>query len=271
MTPRFLRRLPFNALIFAICIFIIAPIAVVLVASISKTPYLVFPPTGFTLKWYTDIVILDQYLDAIKFSFTVAILSTIISVALGLIVGLTLAATEFRGKAYLQAFFLSPIIVPELALALGLLQYFSQIGIVKGLMPLVLAHSVVCAPYAIRTIQAAAMRLDANMKDSALSLGARPYQVLKDITIPLVNSGLVAGSIMAFVISFDNVTISVFLAKPGATPIPALLFNQAAESGLSTTIAVISSILILMMLVVIILIEKFVGIQSLTSPSAANR
>jgi putative spermidine/putrescine transport system permease protein len=111
-----------NTLIVLICAFILAPILVVMAASVSETPFLVFPPTGFTLKWFTNLAHLGQYTDAIKFSFTVAALSTIVSVLLGLVVGLTIVSMEFKGKALLQAFFLSPIILPELALALGLLQ-----------------------------------------------------------------------------------------------------------------------------------------------------
>ncbi|KAA0970763.1 ABC transporter permease [Aureimonas fodinaquatilis] len=259
-----LQRLFANLLVVAILIFILAPILVVVVASFSKTPYLVFPPAGFTLQWYSDIILLSQYIDAFRFSLIVASLTTVLSVALALVIALALARTDFRGKNALQAFFLSPIILPELALALGLLQYFSQMGFLRGLIPIVLAHTVICAPYAVRTIQATTYRLDRNLEHSAFSLGARPFQVLRDVTIPLVMPGIATGAIMAFVTSFDNVTISMFLATPGSTPLPALLYNQAAESGLNTTLAVVSTLLILFMVAVILLIERFIGLGHLT-------
>ncbi|MEO3386395.1 ABC transporter permease [Mesorhizobium sp. CAU 1741] len=265
------ERLFFGALIALICAFILAPVFVVLAASVSPTPFLVFPPTGFTTRWFTDIVTLNQYWQGFKFSFQVAILSTILSVAIALIVGLTMAAAEFRGKALLQAFFLSPIILPELALALGLLQYFSQIGVVRGMMPLVLAHGVVCAPYAIRTIQASAARLDRNLVDCALSLGARPWRALVDITIPMVRPGMVAGAVMAFVMSFDNVTISLFLSSPGSMPLPALLYNQAAEAGLNTTLAAVSAMLIVFMLVVMIVIERLIGLETFAASTMQGK
>jgi len=256
-----------NVLVAAVVLFILAPIAVVVVASFSTTPYLVFPPAGFTLRWYSDILLLNQYIDAFRFSMVVAVLATIVSVALGLLIALTLDRASFKGKDALQAFFLSPIILPELALALGLLQYFSQIGLLRGVLPIVLAHSVVCAPYVVRTIQATAHRLNRNLEDGALSLGARPIQVLRDVTIPLLVPGIATGAIMAFVTSFDNVTISVFLATPGSTPLPALLYNQAAETGLNTTLAVVSTLLILFMVLVIVLIERFIGLGHVTGSS----
>ena len=160
-----------------------------------------------------------------------------------------------------MALFLSPIIIPELALALGLLQYFSQLGLFKGLVPTLLAHSVICAPYVIRTVYAAAIRLDGTLEDSALSLGARPFQVLRDITLPRLGPAVLGGGIMAFVISFDNVTISLFLSAPGATTLPALLFNQAAESGLSTTLAAVCAMLVVFMLALMLVVERVLGLE----------
>lgn len=266
-----IERYLFLTLIAIICFFILAPVFVVLAASVSPTPYLVFPPTGFTTKWFTDIVTLNQYWQGFKFSFQIAIIATILSVAIALVVALSIANTEFKGKAALQAFFLSPIILPELALALGLLQYFSQLGVVRGMLPLVLAHAVICAPYAIRTIQASASQLDPNLVDSALSLGAKPWRALFDITIPMVRPGLVAGAIMAFVISFDNVTISLFLSSPGSSPLPALLYNQAAESGLNTTLAAVSAMLIVFMLAMMLLIERLIGLETFAAGTVQGK
>lgn len=257
----------FTALIVAIAIFVLAPIVVVLVASVSTTPYLSFPPAGFTLRWFTDIVELRDYLAAFRFSLTIAVLATALSLALGLWIALVIARHDFRGKAALMSFFLSPIILPELALALGLLQYFSQLGVIKGMWPTLIAHSVVCAPYVVRTVYATALRLDRNLEDSALSLGARPMRVLFDITLPLLKPGLLSGGIMAFVISFDNVTISLFLSAPGAITLPALLFNQAAESGLSTTLAAVCAMLILFMLALMLVVERLVGLERFATNS----
>ena len=264
-------RALFTALIIAICIFILAPILVVLVASVSRTPYLTFPPSGFMLRWFTDMVELRDYLDAFRFSLLTAVLATALSLAIGLWVALLMARMEFPGKAALAGLFMSPIILPELALALGLLQYLSQMGVVRGMVPTLLAHSVICAPYVIRTVQAAALRLDRNLEDSALSLGARPMRVLWDVTLPLLKPGLLSGGIMAFVISFDNVTISLFLAAPGATTLPALLFNQASETGLNTTLAAVCAMLTVFMLVLMLVVERLVGLERVTSTAVGDK
>jgi ABC-type spermidine/putrescine transport system, permease component II len=255
------ERILFNLLVIAICAFILAPVLVVLVASVSPTPFLVFPPRGFTLRWFTDIVTLNQYWNAFKFSLLVASLATVLSVFIAMVVGITLSMSSFKGKGALTSFFMAPIILPELALALGLLQYFSQMGVIKGLVPLVMSHAVVCSPYAMRTILASASQMDRNLEDCALSLGARPWRVLLDVTIPMLRPGIVAGAIMAFVMSFDNVTISMFLGAPGSIPLPALLYNQAAEAGLNTTLAAVSAMLIVFMLGLMLLIERFMGLE----------
>ncbi len=264
------RHIAFNLLILAIAIFILAPIVVVLVASVSTTPYLAFPPAGFTLRWFTDIVELQDYIEAFVFSLKLAFLATALSLGLGLWIALLMARTQFRGKTALTALFMSPIILPELALALGLLQYFSQIGVIKGLFPTLLAHSVICTPYVIRTVQASALRLDRNLEDSALSLGARPLRVLWDITLPMLRPGLLSGGIMAFVISFDNVTVSLFLAAPGAITLPSLLFSQAAESGLNTTLAAVCAMLTVFMLLLMLIAERLVGIERFATGTVSN-
>ena len=265
-----LGRALWSGLILAICIFVLAPIVVVLVASVSTTPYLTFPPAGFTLRWFADLEELRDYFDAFRFSLLVAALATALSLAIGLWVALLMARLEFPGKAALTSLFMSPIILPELALALGLLQYLSQMGVVRGMVPTLLAHSVVCAPYVIRTVQAAALRLDRNLEDSALSLGAKPMRVLWDVTLPLLKPGLMSGGIMAFVISFDNVTISLFLAAPGATTLPALLFNQASETGLNTTLAAVCAMLTVFMLLLMLVVEKLVGLERVATSAVAG-
>jgi putative spermidine/putrescine transport system permease protein len=262
-----LQTAAFGLLIAFICFFILAPLLVVLMASVSPTSYLSFPPQGFTLRWFTETGKLVRYWEAFKFSIQVAFFATTLSLVIATTVGITIARTEFAGKAALQSFFLSPIVIPELALALGLLQYFSQMGAFKGTVPLVLAHAAVCAPYAIRTIQAAAMKVDRNLEDCALSLGAKPARVLFDVTIPLVRPGIVAGAIMAFVMSFDNVTLSIFLSAPGSIPLPALLYIEAADTGLSSTLAAASAMLVVFMGCMMLLVEKFMGLEKVAATS----
>jgi len=254
-----------------IYVFIVAPIAVVLVASVSTTPFLSFPPAGFTLKWFSQIITLGQFTDALRFSLQVAVFATALSLVLGAWIALALVRRRFPGRAALQSFFLAPIVLPELALAIGLLQYFSRLGFIHGTLAVVLAHSIVCTPYVIRTLIAAATRFDRSLEESALSLGARPLRVLQDITLPMLRPGLISGGIMAFIISFDNVTISLFLAAPGNITLPALLYNQAAETGLNTTLAAVCAMLVLFMLGVMLLVERTVGLERFFENVAARR
>ena len=261
----------FRALIGLIYAFILLPILVVLVASVSTTNYLTFPPQGFTLKWFAGLVRLDNYVDAFRYSIAIAAAATAISVVLGVWIALVIARARFAGRAAVQSFFLAPIVLPELALAVGLLQYFSQTGFIRGGAAVVLAHSVVCTPYVIRTVTAGAARADRAVEDSAASLGAPPWRVLRDITLPLLKPGLISGGIMAFIISFDNVTLSLFLSSPGSITLPALLFNQAAETGLNTTLAAVSAVLVLFMLGVMLLVERLIGLERFFESAVSGR
>ncbi len=264
-------RALFHAFIGLIYLFITLPILVVLVASVSTTPYLVFPPRGFTLRWFADLNQLGDFIVAFEYSFEVAILATALSMLLGTWIALILGRTSFAGRGALMSFFLSPIILPELAVAVGLLQYFSQSGLIHGLLAVVLAHSIICTPYAVRTITAATLRADRSVEDCAASLGAPPWRVLRDITLPLLRPGLLAAAIMAFVISFDNVTISLFLSAPGRITLPALLFNQAAETGLNTTIAAVSALLVIFMMGLMLIVERAIGLETFFQSAVAPR
>ena len=254
-----------------IYVFILAPIAVVLLASVSRTPFLSFPPSGFTLRWFGQIITLGEFTDALRFSLEVAAFATVLSLVLGIWIALSVGRRRFPGRGALLSFFMAPIMLPELALAIGLLQYFSRLGFVHGTVAVVLAHSIVCTPYVVRTLVAAATRFDRALEESALSLGAPPARVLRDITLPLLRPGLISGGIMAFVISFDNVTISLFLAAPGNITLPALLYNQAAESGLNTTLAAVCALLVLFMLGVLLLVQCTVGLDRFFDNVAARR
>ncbi len=260
-----------RALVALIYVFILAPIVVVLIASISRTPYLTFPPAGFTLRWFGQIITLGEFTDALRFSLQVAAFATVLSIVLGTWIALAIGRRRFPGRAALLTFFLSPIMLPELALAIGLLQYFSRLGFIQGTVAVVLAHSVICTPYVVRTLIAAATRFDRALEESAASLGAQPLRVLRDITLPLLRPGLISGGIMAFIISFDNVTISLFLAAPGNITLPALLYNQAAETGLNTTLAAVCALLVLFMLGVMLIVERAVGLERFFESVAARR
>jgi putative spermidine/putrescine transport system permease protein len=260
-----MKRLPLGRGVFLVLIaliyaFIIGPIVIVLVAAVSTTPYLTFPPAGFTLRWFRDIVLLREFTDALWTSLEVATAATLLALVLGTWIALALRR-RFPGRDALQAFFLAPIVLPELALGIGLLQFFSRTGYVRGALALVLAHSLICTPYAIRTIMATDASRDRALEESALSLGAAPWRVLWDVILPSLRPGLICGGIMAFVISFDNVSISMFLAAPGSTTLPALLFDQASESGLNTTLAAVCALLIVFMLVIMVLVERVVGLE----------
>lgn len=255
----------------AIYAFILAPILVVIFASFSKTAYITFPPNGLTTRWFFEIVTVREFIRAFWFSGWVAVIATAISLAIGGCVGVVLARNEFRGKAALLSFFLSPLLLPELALGIGLLQYFSQIGVIRGGLAIAVAHSIICTPYCVRAIYSTAVRGDESLELCAASLGAAPLRVIRDITIPILKPGFISGGVMAFIVSFDNITISLFLSSPGDITLPALLFNQAAEMGLSTMIAAVCALLIFLTLGIMLVVDRMIGMESFFETALSSK
>lgn len=242
-------------------IFLLSPLAVVIIASFSPTPLVVFPPKGISLKWYGNIFSSStNFLGGFINSMEVAVLATVIDILLGVTAALSVSRYQFKQRELLVAFFTSPMYVPSIAFAFVLLMVFSQIGSVSGMLKILLGHIVIIMPYIVRNTLAVLAGFNWTLEDAAASLGANSVQTFFRVTLPLIKPGVAAGAVLSFLYSFDEAVLSSLLSSPKFVTLPIRIMNYM-EFSFDPTLAAISTVLILMSLLAVVLLEKFFGLD----------
>jgi len=248
-----------NALIY---FYILSPILVIIPVSFSPAQYLVFPPHGLSLRWYQHFFHTPELVGSLVLSLRLAFSAMVIASVLGITVAIALVRYEFPGRELLRTFFMAPLVIPGIVLAIALLIFFSRTFLAGHFGALLIAHVVVVVPYVIRTVSASLYGLDPALEQAAMSLGASPLTVLRTITLPLVKTGILAGAILAFVTSFDELVVSLFLAGPNVTPLPVQIYTYIQYTS-DPTIAAISVVLVAFTAVAVLLTERFTGFGQL--------
>jgi putative spermidine/putrescine transport system permease protein len=258
---RNLEMLPYYALNGAVVLFLLLPIAIIFVFAVNPTPFISFPPVGFTLAWFGKFFSSGQFMGALWRSCEVASCVLVISVPIGAGAALALARADVRGGRLLTAFFMSPLMLPAILLGLALFQLYLLIGLGRPLWGLVMGHSIIAVPYIIRTTLAVLHNFDRRLEEAAAALGANPAQVFGEVTLPLIRPGVIAGGIFAFVVSFDQFPVSLFLVEPNGETLPVVLFNYI-KFDLDGAIAAASMVSIAMALLVVVLLECSIGLRA---------
>ena len=244
-----------------VMIFLLAPLVVIVIASFTPTAIITFPPQGFSLKWYANIFHSStHFMDGLVNSLKLGLLATVLDVFLGVTAALSVCRYDFKGKNALLNYFTSPMYVPSVAFAFVLLQVYSQIGGIPGMVRLLIGHLVIILPYIVRNTVSVLHVFNWTLEDAATSLGANPVQVFFKITVPLAKPGILAGALLAFLYSFDEVALSSLLSTPRFVTLPIRIMNYM-ELTFDSTLAAISTLLILGALALIVLMEKFVGLD----------
>jgi putative spermidine/putrescine transport system permease protein len=193
-------------------------------------------------------------------SFKVAIWTTFLSVVLGVAAALGIARSRRLTATLLDSLFMSPLILPGLAFGLAALIFFSLLGWQVSPLTLVIGHTVVCIPFVVRTTIAALAQLDPALLESSASLGASRLYTFRRVTLPLIGSGIMAGGFLAFMASFDNIAVSMFLRSAGTDMLPIRMWRDL-ESLLDVRIAAVSGVLVLTTLVLMVVMERLAGLS----------
>lgn len=246
----------------AVCGFSIAPVAIIFLESLTGADYVSFPPVGLSLKWYFAIPRRPEFIGSLVTSFVVAGGAAIVSTSLGAMAALALVRYSFRGRTLLQGLFLSPLSVPGIVLGIALLQFYASYGVPRTVLSLTFAHLVIVTPYTIRLVSVSLAGFDRNLELAARSLGADGWTAFRLVTLPLIRPGILAGAVFAFVVSFDDLAVSLFLSSPGAMTLPVRIFTYI-EQNYDPLITAVSSLLILVALGVVLVVERTVGMGRL--------
>ena len=245
----------------AILFFLLAPIAIVSVFAVNPTPYISFPPVGFTLVWFAKFFANPDFINALWLSLRVAAAVLVLSMLIGATAALALARGDLPAARLLTAFFMSPLMLPAILTGLALFQIYLLAGIGRPVWGLVMGHTVVAVPYVIRTTLAVLYNFDRRLEEAAAALGADPLRVFFEVTLPLIRPGVIAGGIFAFIVSFDQFPVSLFLVVPKGETLPVVLFNYM-KFDLDGAIAAASMVSIALALTVVILLEWIIGLRA---------
>ncbi|KIC08595.1 hypothetical protein RA19_19280 [Leisingera sp. ANG-M1] len=225
--------------------FIVAPI------SFSPTSVLEFPPRGFSLKWYDKYFTQPGWLAATFTSFYVAFLTVIVSLAVGSAAAYGIVRGDFPGKRLLNSFFLFPIIIPSLLTAIAIFRLFSYLGWTGTTFGFVLGHSVLAVPFVITIMTASFRGIDVSVENAARNLGANRIRTVLHVTVPMAMPGFLSAGLFAFLVSFDELLIALFLSSPRVSTLPKRLW-EGIQLEIDPSLAAVSTILVLISLAVLV-------------------
>jgi putative spermidine/putrescine transport system permease protein len=236
------------------------PAVIVVASSVSRTTFLTFPPQGFTLEWYRRAFESAAFMGSLLLSTELAVAATVLALAIGTPAAYAIDRHRFPGRELFQAFLLSPMIVPLVVLAIGLLQLLTWLGIGQPFLRLLIGHVVITLPYVVRTMTASLSLFDRSLEEAAMSLRATPWQVVRRVTLPVLLPGILSSAVFCFVTSFGNITVSVFLARGSQVTLPVQIFTYV-EHSYDPILAAVSTLVIVVTLAVILMVERTVGLE----------
>jgi putative spermidine/putrescine transport system permease protein len=252
-------RLVFGAISAVAVFFLLAPTVVVLLTSFTSSASLKFPPDGFSLRWYAALADADQIQHAAWNSFVIAVATTLLSVVIGIAGALVVARSRAKWARWLDALLMSPLVLPALAFGFAGLMYVSLIGLSPSVPALVIGHTIVCFPFVMRTTVASLAQLDPGLLEASESLGAGTWMTFRRVTLPLIGKGVAAGAFIAFMASFDNIPVSLFLADARTEVLPIHMW-QIIDNDLDVRTAAVSGVLVAFTIVLMVLAERFAGL-----------
>ncbi|NJL47450.1 MAG: ABC transporter permease [Leptolyngbyaceae cyanobacterium SM2_5_2] len=223
--------------------FMYFPIIVLAVYSFNASRYSA-SWEGFSLKWYRSLFQDSRIFSALMDSLTIAVVAVAVSAVLGTMMAIGLAKYRFRGKGLYRGIAYLPLIIPDIAIAVATLVFLTYVAIPLSLGTIIVSHVVFCLAYIAVVVASRLQNLDPNLEEAALDLGATPFQAMMKVLIPQLAPGILAGCLLAFVLSMDDLLISSFTAGGGANPLPLEIFSRV-RTGVKPDINALSVVLIL--------------------------
>jgi putative spermidine/putrescine transport system permease protein len=240
-------------------IFLIGPFFIIVITSFSGDASMSFPPNGFSTEWYGKALSIEMFRTTFMISLQTGLAATMTALILGVPVAYVIVRHRFPGKGVVEIFFASPAIVPGLVIGFSLLRFFVYATNIPVFVGLYLGHSAILFPYTVRVVSSSLRNFDASVEDAAVSLGSSRLHAFFSVVFPNIRSGLAAAFILAFITSFNNVPISLFLTGPGVATLPIQMLIYM-EYYFDPTISALSSIIIVLTVMIVQGAEKMLGI-----------
>lgn len=250
-----------KAAAFLVLLFLMLPILIIIPLSFNAEPYFTFTegmlaldPAAYSTRWYTEIFTDLKWTLAIQNSFIIGIASAIVATVLGTVAAIGLASPVMPFKRLITALLISPMIVPLIIIAAGMFFFYTRFNLVGTYTGLIIAHAALGVPFVIITVTATLAGFDRSLYNAAVGMGASPTRAFWDITVPLIRPGVISGGLFAFVTSFDEVVVVLFLAGPEQRTIPRQMFSGLREQ-INPTILAVATLLILLSVALLITLE----------------
>jgi putative spermidine/putrescine transport system permease protein len=228
-----------------VLLYLVFPILVVIPLSFSAGTYLSFPPPGFSLRWYANFFGRTDWLDAALLSLWVGAAVMLLATALGAPAALALVRSDFRGKNFLTGFIISPLIAPVIIVAIGIYFFYARLGLVGNPVALVIAHTALAVPFVVINVSATLQGFDERLEQAAMNLGATPWRTFWQVTFPIIRPGVLAGALFAFISSFDELVVALFVSGTSAVTLPRKMW-ESIRFEIDPTIAAVSTMLIVL-------------------------
>lgn len=246
--------------VYALVTIMTLPILVTLPIALNDTARIEFPPSGLSLRWFAAIFQDDILIGAMGRSFWLALLVSVLSIGAALPCAFAVERGRFRGTQALETWVTGPRMIPQLVLALALLGYFELIGLAESFTGLVLAHLVISVPFVFRTLLVSVSTMDRRIEASSAVLGAGRLRTFVSIMLPQLKTGLISAMIFTFILSFNNVTLALFLSGFGQRTLPVEMFSRMYVGGMTPAIPAISFLLATVGLILFVVLDRTVGI-----------
>ena len=233
--------------------FIMLPVVLVVWMSFFDQKIITFPPKGYTIEWYTVLAEKSTFADAALLSLEVALISSVLAIVLGCLACIGLKQKFFRGKNLMETMVLAPLTVPTIVSGIGM-------KLVPNTWVLILGHTVITIPWAVRLISAGLAGVNPALEEAALSLGANRVYTYVKIIFPQIRSSLVTASIFSFIVSLTNLEMSLMLIKPGQTTLPIETLNYVLWE-MDPSIAALTTVQIMLIFMLLVIANKLIGLS----------
>ncbi|WP_349506714.1 ABC transporter permease [Agrobacterium tomkonis] len=237
-----------------VILFMVLPILAILPLSFNGSQFLAYPMRGASAQWYGELISSPKWSHAIWNSLLIGSSAAIIATILGTTAALGLWWSEYKGKAIVTAFLLSPMVVPVVVFGVGLSLFLGPLGLVRSYTSIILAHAALGSPFVVITVGAALASYDRNLTRAALGLGAEPIYAFRRVMLPLIVPGVLSGAVFAFATSFDEVVVVMLIGGPEHRTLPREMFSAIREN-LSPTIAAAATVMTIAAIAVVACVQ----------------
>ncbi len=253
-----------NLLVYGI---LLLPLFIVVAISFTSGATVDFPPSGVSLRWFDYIAHRPEFVSGTINSLILAAVATLLALALGIVASLGMVRYRFPGKTVIEGLFLAPLVVPSLIIGVSLVYFFSALGFRDSFQRLVLAHLILTVPYTIRSVSATLYGIDPAYEEVSRVMGAGPLRTFREVLLPMLRPGIVVAALFAFIVSFGNFNVSIFLINGNTVTLPVRIFTYLGFQ-FDPSVAAISTVLLVATVLVLVVAERTIGLTRVRAISS---